>query len=220
MMATRSSFVKKKKEGRRECLVSKKSLSFILFYFLAAISPISCCCHRFTCAVVHCVPTILNKRYGYDVLSLVDRRSNHRWTKMMISLYINENNNGMNYSSERRRKSHLELRGGDGGGVSSEHDTYSGHESQRYYTADRGGKVSLSIPPSKEQNVESAAKSNEQSPFEYIPITLLMSTANLPNYETLWNLHRGLVHLYWLVSAAMMIRMMQRIKAVKRSRMQ
>ena len=111
-------------------MVGSKSLSSILFYFLAAISPISCCCHRFTCAVVHCVPTILNKRYGYDVLSLVDRRSNHRWTKMMISLYINENNNGMNYSSERRRKSHLELRGG---GVSSEHHTYSGHESQHSY---------------------------------------------------------------------------------------
>ena len=169
MMATRSSFVKKK-ERRRECLVGSKSLSSILFYFLAAISPISCCCHRFTCAVVHCVPTILNKRYGYDVLSLVDRRSNHRWTKMMISLYINENNNGMNYSSERRRKSHLELRGG---GVSSEHHTYSGHESQHSYaTTNRGGKVS-SIPTSKEQNVESAAKSNQQSPFEYIPITAL-----------------------------------------------
>ena len=168
MMATRSSsFVKKKKEGRRECLVSKKSLSFILCYFLAPISPISCCCHRFTCAAVHCVPTIPNKRYGYDVLSLVDRRSNNRWTKMMISLYINEGNNG-------RRKSHLELRGGDGGNGSSEHHTYSGHESQHSYaTTNRGGKASLSIPPSKEQNVESAAKSNEQSPFEYIPITAL-----------------------------------------------
>ena len=153
-MTTKAGFVKK----GRECGFISKSIPLII-YFLAAISPISCCRrHRFTC-----VPTILNKRHGYDVPSSV---ATNRWTKLMTSLCIlNKNNNGMIYSPGRRRKSHLEVRGGGG--------RYSGHESHHYHTtANRDGKVS--IPPSKEQNVESAAaKTNEQSPFEYIPITAL-----------------------------------------------